>query len=302
MKKQRIDIKEEVTNQIIQSLENGNIAPWTCPWIKTGENAIPYNFSTSASYSGINILLLWMSAMNKGFTRNGWLTFKQAKELGGQVRKGEKGTRAVIYKPFDKEVEKENGKQETETRYYINHFVLFNVDQIDGLELPELQEPIMIGDQEAVEMMNEIATKYADRTGLKITFGGDNAVYYACFDTVKMPTTCKTGGDYVATLAHELGHSTGHKKRLNRYDDSVLKFTNSKEEYAYDELVAELCSHMFTATLGVEGQHEQHVSYIDHWLTHLKKDKGLIFRAAGAASKAFDLIMNNKAAKAKKSA
>jgi len=287
------DIKQAVTNNIIASLEEGGVEPWVCPWINTGENPMPYNFSTGSAYNGINILLLWLSAMNKGFTRNGWLTFNQARALGGHIRKGEQGTRGIIYKMIDIQDSDNTSEKSSTKRAYCNSFVLFNLDQIDGLEIPELVVPEMSGNEIAVEKFNNIANEYAERTGLTVQFGGDKACYFSSFDLVRMPTTFTDGGDYVATYSHEIGHSTGHKKRLARYENNGEKFDSMKDEYAHEELVAEIFASFISASLGVSGQNKQHVSYISCWLKHLKNDKNFIFRAAGAASKAFDLVMNS---------
>ena len=294
MKNERTDIQQQITDLMIEKLEKGGLAPWVCPWTKTGEQAIPYNWMTKNSYSGMNILILWMRAMECGFTRNAWLTFKQASELGGRVRKGEKAVQCIFFKPVEvKNKDAKDGEEETRKYLCMKTFSVFNLDQVEGLEnLPS--EPVQreYDEKEAVTAIEALASTYCANTGLQVRFGGDRAYYAPALDLIRLPTTFHSGNGYAATYAHELVHSTGHRNRLNRFEETARSMKIPKESYAAEELVAELGSAFICAALGIEGQHEQHASYLDSWLRVLKGDKTFLFKAAAQAGKAFQLLMN----------
>lgn len=291
----RTDIQQAVTDSIIARIEEGGLLPWQCPWTKTGEQPIPYNWLTKQFYSGINILILWVRAMECGYSTNAWLTFKQAQQLGGNVRKGEKAVQCIFVKPIEVDDENAQGETDEDGKKIIlcrKAFSLFNVEQVDGLEqLPVAPEQPEYDDADAVAAINRVAEVYCANTGVEIRHGGDQAYYSPSLDIVKMPTTFHSGSAYAATLAHELGHSTGHKKRLNRFDQQAEAFKSFKEARAFEELCAELIASYVCAELGIQGQHEQHVSYLDSWLKALKNDKTFIFKAAAAASKAHSYLM-----------
>ncbi|MBQ4840163.1 ArdC family protein [Pseudoalteromonas luteoviolacea] len=291
----RTDIQQAVTDSIIAKIEAGDVLPWQCPWTKTGEQPIPYNWLTKQFYSGINILILWIRAMECGYSTNSWLTFKQAQQLGGKVRKGEKAVQCIFVKPI--EVEDENSERGTDDNgkkiiLCRKAFSLFNVEQVEGLEnLPVDPEQPEYDETESVAAINRVAEVYCANTGVEIRHGGDKAYYSPALDIIKLPTTFHDGGGYAATLAHELIHSTGHKARFDRFDQQAEAFKGFKEAYAFEELIAELGAAFACAELGVQGQHEQHASYLDSWLRVLKNDKTFIFKAAAAASKAHSYLM-----------
>ena len=297
MKKQfaKTDIQQEVTNKIVALIEAGNLEPFKCPWTKSGEQAFPYNWKTKQDYNGINILILWMAAMERGFSRNSWLTFQQAKELGGNVIKGESGTRCVFFKPVTVENKDAIREEDKETTYaMLKGFTVFNVEQIEGLEgLPDMSLAPQFSDDELVKAFDNLTEDYRSNTGLEVRYGGERAYYSPTLDFIKLPTTFNDVAGMVSTYAHELGHSTGHKKRLNRFEKNLVAFKGNKDsEYAMDELVAELFSGQICCQLGVEYSYEQHASYIGSWLTHLKNDKTFIFKAAAQASSAYRYVCN----------
>lgn len=299
--KNRVDLQQEITNQIIADIEQGNVLPWSCPWNNTSEGAMPFNWFTKQPYSGINILILWRRAMKGGFHRNAWLTFKQAQQLGGSVRKGEKGVKCVFAKPVEVK-NKDNGasnkEDESDTKVYLCYrsFTLFNVDQVD--DLPDVPEPVQpeYSDSDCVAAIDLIADAYCAEQGVTRKNGGNAAYYSPCLDMIVLPTSFHTGSDYAATLAHEMIHSTGHKSRLNRFDEHTEAFKTFNEAYAFEELVAELGASFLCSDIGIKGQHSQHVSYINGWLKKLRSDKTFIFKAASAASKAFTLIQSASSA------
>jgi antirestriction protein ArdC len=131
---------------------------------------------------------------------------------------------------------------------------------------------------------------YCNNAGVDVRTGGDKAYYLPSLDIIKMPINFVTGEDYMATLAHEIVHSTGHKKRLDRFDEHQLSFNRENEAYAFEELIAELGAAFICAELGIHGQHDQHVSFLASWLKHFKSDTSFLFKAAAAASKAHRFI------------
>lgn len=271
------DLYQEITDQVIAALENG-VKPWVCPWeTSNGCSGLPVNFDSHKAYSGINVLLLWCAASTSGFASSSWLTFKQALALGGCVRKGEKGTRIIFYKML----EKENQQGETENIPMLKSFTVFNVEQIDGLNI----EPVLVSDAEAVqgfEALEHVEQFFID-TGANITEQGEGAFFRPSTDEIVLPSRERftNAADFYATGLHELTHWSGAKPRLER----PMRNKFGSEDYAFEELIAELGCSFLMASLGVAGE-VQHESYIASWLKKLHNDKRYIFKAASAASKA----------------
>ncbi|HCC5748402.1 MULTISPECIES: ArdC family protein [Gammaproteobacteria] len=272
-RKAKPDMYQTVTDNIIRALEAG-VKPWVCPWTGSGAaSGLPANFSTGTAYSGINIMLLWSSAAEQGYTDPRWLTYKQAAEQGGQVRKGEHGTTIIYYKML----EKENEAGETEHIPMLKTFTVFNVQQIDNLAVEYAALPAASFDP------IEKAEALTARSGAKITEKGIQAFYRPATDEIYLPERFRfnNAADFYATQLHELIHWTGAKSRLNR--EKGGKYGSDK--YAFEELIAELGCAFLMADLGITGD-VQHESYISSWLKALNDDKRFIFKAASAASKA----------------
>ena len=293
----RRDLYADVTDKIIAALEAGT-APWSCPWDRTGEITLPINENTGAFYQGINIPMLWMAQQERGFTSARWMTYKQASEKGGQVRKGEKGTGIIFYKTL----EKDSGRVDTDTgEAVMDHipmlraFTVFNLDQIDGIDAPlppatgEGFDPIAIG--EAV----------MQAAGVPVHHGGARAYYMPGADTITLPDRVRfdKAEDYYATALHELTHATKHPTRCDR---KRYEHENSKVSYAFEELVAEMGSAFLMAALGISGNVQHHADYLDSWLTLLRQDKRAIFKAAAQAQKAANWALDAHAAGADHSA
>ncbi|HFU2361831.1 TPA: ArdC family protein [Klebsiella variicola] len=278
--KTRTDISQTVTDRIITALEAG-VKPWVCPWQRVpGMSGLPSNYATGTAYSGMNIMLLWRSASEQGFSDSRWMTYKQAQSEGGQVRRGEHGTTAIFYTTL----EKENDAGDTEHIPMLKTFTVFNVEQIDGLPLTtEAVSPA-----ETFESLPQ-AENLFQSSGANIIEKGQNAFFSPSTDEVWLPERhlFSDAANFYATGLHELVHWSGGKTRLNR----EMKGKFGSEGYAAEELVAELGSAILMAELGIVGE-VLHESYIVSWLKALKNDKRYIFKAASAASKAHRYLMD----------
>ena len=280
-KKPIFDMYQEVTNQMSEALEQG-VKPWVCPWKTSGGfGGLPVNYQSKKAYSGINILLLWSAATQLNFTSHYWLTFKQALDVGANVRKGEKGTRIVFYKMLEVE-DKSTGEKDNIPM--LKSFVVFNADQIDGLDV----EPINnIDNTTSFEAIEDVES-FIRATGANITEQGDKAYFRPSTDEIVLPSRERFTNnlDFYCTALHELTHWTGAKHRLDRIKNSRF----GSESYAFEELIAELGASFLMADLNVSGE-VQHESYIASWLNQLKNDKRYVFKAASAASKAHQFLV-----------
>lgn len=290
----KADLFREVTDKIITALESGT-PPWRKAW-QSGNEGLPANAVTGRNYSGINVMLLWADAVNKGYERNRWLTFRQAREAGGNVRRGEKSTTVVLFKPFQKAEEDEHGRMTTDEngdlvmRNYrmMDSFHLFNIDQCENLPDKLCPEQPVLPEAERIAGADKIVT--ANGVPVKHNNGG-RACYHPVADHIIMPHAAqfRSPADYYSTLLHELVHSTGHVSRLAR--EGIVDCPADKHDpvYGFEELVAEMGAAFLCADLGIQGD-LQHESYIASWLTILKEDKRAIFRAARYAREAFEYL------------
>lgn len=278
--KTKTDIYQTVTDSIISALETG-VKPWSCPWQRVpGMSGLPSNYATGAAYSGMNIMLLWCSASKQGFSDSRWMTYKQAKAEGAQVRKGEHGTTAIFYTTL----EKENDDGETDYIPMLKTFNVFNVEQIDGLPLSDE----VVCPAETFEPLPRAEALFRN-SGATIIEKGQNAFFQPSTDEIWLPERYlfSDAANFCATGLHELIHWSGASSRLNR----EMKGRFGSEDYAFEELIAELGSAFLMANLGIAGE-VQHESYIASWLKALKNDKRYIFKAASAASKAHRYLMD----------
>ncbi len=285
----RTDVYTTVTNRIVQQLEQG-VCPWLKPWSAehaAGRICRPLR-STGEPYHGINILMLWAAAEDGGYLSPLWLTFQQCKQLGGFVRKGERGSPVVYASTFSKTEEDDTGDEHQRNIPFLKQYTVFNADQCDGL--PE--RFYQLKEKPASEPIERIAhaDQFFQNTKADIREGGNQAYYTISGDYVRMPllATFRDAESHVATLAHELTHWTRHPSRLNR-DFGRKRFGD--EGYAVEELVAELGAAFLCADLGITPElRADHAAYIANWLTVLKNDKRAVFSAASHASKAVDFM------------
>jgi putative DNA primase/helicase len=279
------DFRQEITDDVIKMIEV-KTAPWLQPWT-TGEILAAFNPTTNNLYRGGNVIALMCASLRKGYTDPRWMTYRQAAERGWRVRTGEKSSRIEFFKEDVTEDEK-TGKEKKQL--VARHYPVFNAQQIEGIPkivLPKKEE------WEAIQAGERIMKL----SGAVIKHGGSEAYYSPASDHIQLPKReCfYNAAMFYSTACHELGHWTGHKTRLNR--EGI--YDRNSESYAREELVAELASWFVSAETGLPFDPSQHAAYIKSWLRALKKDKNEIFRAASAASKATDYLLQVKKRKTK---
>jgi antirestriction protein ArdC len=289
----RPSIYQTVTERIISSLKAG-VMPWEKPWKRPcyAGGPFPRNFYTGKPYRGINVLLLWSSEYSSPF----WLTFKQAQALKGSVRKGEHGTPIVFYKQLPEHATKDEEATSEDERvpFVLCHYTVFNVEQCDGLTLPEISQPAIAPEIGEVELCESIVTRWENRPALYLNSSTEYRAYYRpSTDSVHMPARSRfvDAPHYYSTLFHELVHSTGHESRLHRtFGDSF-----GGELYSKEELVAEMGAAFLCAIAGIANEHTDRntTAYIQNWISRLEEDNRLIIHAAANAQKAADCILGN---------
>ena len=294
MPKQRQDNYQLITNTIIGLIETHG-ANWTKPWSGSGGSGKrPISVSTGKPYKGCNPLLLWAA----GFNDHRWGTYNAWKEKGCQVRAGEKGTKITFFKVIEKK-DPNSGEGEISSQDATIPFLrvtsVFNAEQVEGAEplpAPEAPESAAEADERV-----EAAIAFAKATGadIRITEGSDSAFYKPTADYIVVPaisdfigtSTSSPQEAFAGTLLHELGHWTGHRSRLNR----PLLNSFGSEDYAKEELVAELAATFLCSDLGISAEpRPDHAQYLASWLKALKNDKRLIVRASSQAHKAVDFV------------
>ena len=301
-------VYQAVTDRIIDAIKQGEVAPWRKPWKGGG----PVQIRNGRPYRGINIFLLALA----GYSDPRWGTFKAMKEaavakargegrtiieksvkrgkytkthyfevvdgqevfFSGGVRKGEKSTSIILWKPVKKK--SKSGEEEDEGYLLLKSYLVFNAEQCDEMpELPGARE------HEPIETAERIANGFVGPT---VDFGGDRAFYSPTLDFVKIPIpeNFDSAEAYYSTLYHELVHSTGHESRINRLESTQF----GSGPYAKEELVAEMGAAMLCGMAGIDNL-DQSASYVSGWLEKLESDPKLVVQAASLANKAADLIL-----------
>jgi antirestriction protein ArdC len=289
----RQDLYQTVTDRIIAELEQG-IVPWVQPWQATSGGpgiSLPTNASTAKRYSGINILLLWDRQTRANFRADKWLTYKQAQGLGGNVKRGEHGTTIYFADKFipQKERERAAGADDKACAvYFLKAYTVFNVEQCENLPANLMPSPVELVTENTMPGLVAAADALVKATGADFRIGGDRAFYAPSQDFIAIPSPAAYGEtiNWYRTAFHELGHWTGHEKRLNRLEHTAW----GSPTYAREELVAEMSAAFTCAALGITPT-VRHADYIGSWLQTLKEDNKAIFRAASAASKASDFVL-----------
>jgi len=318
---ERVNIYDEVTQRIIGELEAGTV-PWVRPWRKAaiGTSGLPVNATTGRAYSGINVLILWGAVIAADYPTQCWLTFRQALDAGGSVRKGEKGTGIVYadrFVPRDPKgalrgsdsadraektraaeqggdgVGDKAGVRGTDTPRravpFLKRFTVFNAAQCDGLPEHLTQAPPPVPERETLPRAEAVIAA----SGIRFRLGGNHAFYAPGPDVVQMPPPPAFDEplDFYRIGLHELNHATGHPARLARNQTGAF----GTKDYAREELVAEMGAAFLCAALGIAPT-LRHADYLANWLAVLREDNRAIFRAASAASKAADWLLSRPGA------
>jgi antirestriction protein ArdC len=283
------DLYATITDQVMAALDAG-VVPWRSPILGCSGAGYPRNLNSGKPYCGVNVFLLAFTAWAKGYDSSYWLSFKQAQERGGNVKKGEKSSMVVFWKPLEVTDPKTGEK---EKRFVLRYYNVFNVKQTEGIDMPDAPKWTPTEFNPIAEA-EKIVAGYANPP--EIVHGGSQAFYRPRTDTVQLPepTRFTSNEEYYGTAFHELAHSTGHSKRLDRKIDTDPKPFGTPD-YGREELVAEmgaafLCGHAGILPVVVQNS----AAYISGWLGQLKADKKLVVAAAGQAQRAADHILGVK--------
>lgn len=281
-----MSIHETITNKIVNQIESG-ILPWKNRWGSETPTMVRPLRANGTPYKGINTLILWVTSLEFGYSGNHWMTFNQAKSLGGHVRKGERASEVVFFKTLELEDEETDDKKRKVPM--LNTYKVFNVDQCEGLPEKYLRAKSTTIEVPGLPDSDRILTADAwiDRVGADLRIGGNRAYFAPDSDHVQMPEFSRfiSHDAYYATILHELTHWSGGKSRLNR--DLNNRFGSNK--YAAEELIAELGAAFLCSDLGIvdtDTIRDDHASYIESWLKVLKGDSKAIFTAAAKAEQA----------------
>jgi antirestriction protein ArdC len=275
-----MNVYEIITDRIVDSLSKG-VIPWRKPWVTQS----PKNLISGKDYRGVNVLLLGSAPYESPW----WLTFNQSRDLGGTVKKGERGTPVIFWKVYGKETE---GGDSEDRRFVLRYYTLFNIAQTQGVQAPPAAPRPAFN---PIEECERIVSGFEGRP--TIEHGGSQAFYAPSLDRIQVPAreTFSSAPEYYSTLFHELTHSTGSANRLAR---KAVMDPNSfaSHEYSFEELIAEcgaafLCAHggISTATL------DNSAAYIASWAKKLRSEPKWIVNASAQAAKAADLVLGKVA-------
>ncbi|MGI0526754.1 ArdC family protein [Rhizobium giardinii] len=277
------DTYQRITDSIIEQLEAGT-KPWIRPWRGNSRGSLVPRRATGEAYRGINVLMLWLASELSGYEENTWITYRQAQDLGGQVRKGEKGALVVKYGTFTPSEREDDDERAIP---YLKGYTVFNVEQIENL--PErFYRPAEELSATPVPHLETVET-FVRNTGAAITYSETAACYRPAVDDILMPDRARFVSEVhlYSTLLHEMSHWSGAKHRLDR--DLSGRF--GSESYAIEELVAELTASFLCADLGVaHDPRDNTATYLESWLKVLKSDKRAIITAAAKAQSAADYL------------
>ena len=286
----RASLYDEITTKIITELEAGRV-PWVQPWGTAAAKAalaMPKNAATGRGYSGVNVLILWGAVIEHCFPGQSWCTFHQALSLGGNVRKGERGTTVVYADCFIPDDEKKRAREadeEAQAIPFLKRFTVFNTAQCEGLP----DHIAVMASPQPPGLIKPRVEALIKATGIDLRIGGNRAFYAPSADYVQVPPPQAYFEpiNWHRTALHEIGHASGHPSRLNR----DLSGSFGSKKYAFEELIAEINAAFCCASLGIVPT-VRHADYIGSWLEVLREDNRAIVRAASQASKAADYILS----------
>jgi len=285
------DIYQSVTNNIIEALERVSLEDYKATFANLTAQQLPVNPMTENRYHGINTLILWLEQQVHSFSCNEWGTFKQWKDKGANVKKGEKSSMIVFYKRVEK---KEDKGDDPEFYNMLKSYSVFNADQVENYEPTKAEIQGTLGTVERIDQIEQFVVA----TGADIQKDKNIACYCPSSDHIEMPSENlffeneqSATENYYAVLLHELTHWTGGKQRLDREQAGKT----NKESYAFEELIAELGSAFLCSQFEIKQQgRDDHARYIKSWLQALKNDKKFIFKASAQAQKAIDYLNNSQ--------
>jgi antirestriction protein ArdC len=287
--KSRQSVYQLVTDKIVEALDRG-VVPWRRPW--GGRQLAPKSATTGHSYRGINTWLLFVASEINGYESPWWVTYTQAQTLGGQVRKGERSSIVTFWKEWDTE-DRETGDEIKVP--VLRYFNVFNAEQCDGLGAKYTDRAdVETFDHSPIEECERIASGYA--SGPTVEHGGFRACYQVLADRVLMPHPDRFGQreSYYGTLFHELIHSTGHERRLNR----ASLGTQDLDGYGREELIAEMGAALLCGIAGISpATVENSAAYLAGWCKAIREDCRLVIQSAAAAQRAADLVLIGAPAK-----
>jgi antirestriction protein ArdC len=274
----------DVTARILAELATGAV-PWVKPWSAMPGCNHPHNACTGRPYSGCNVVLLWMATQKNNWPTMRYLTFKQAIELGGNVRKGEKGTKVYFVKRLNIKDKDAGPDEKGKVVPMMKEYTVFNVAQCDGLP-PKILQPSAKASRNK-DMRDGLADEFMAATKADIREGHGQAMYVPSADFIGMPAfaSFKNADNFYSTVFHELGHWTGSKARLDRSEGMRGRFGD--KAYAAEELVAELCAAFLCAEFNMDGD-LRHAGYLSNWMELLKADNRAFFTACSKAQAAAD--------------
>lgn len=294
-----MDERKQMVDNLIALMEQGKL-----PWKKEWTGGIPaeyYNPESGYRYRGGNRIKLMLVSFGCGYEDPRWLTFKQAQAKGLQVKKGEKAVllEKWIFEEKKKVTDPDTGKESYEILKLdppkVSYFYVFNGEQIKGM--PELNPEEALTPRNTQlndEYRNHLADQLIESAECPVIEQVSTSAYYSPGgDCLVVPKRgqFETMDGFIATLLHEMGHSTGHKSRLNR---NILNFFGTKD-YAKEELRAELSSVFSCAEFHIQSPEldENHAAYLQDWIQVLRKDPNELYRAAADAEKMTDRIVDN---------
>ena len=279
------ELRQTITYTIIDALKNGDLPPWRRPWSNDPNSGLHTSLSTGTPYRGINQLLLAVASMKSKYQSSWWGTYNQIAFNKGQVRRGEKATKIVLWKPISRKRTNETGKEVEDSFLVMREFSVFNVEQCDGLDKFQVgfAKPEVSSDEQY-----EHADLVISSIGADIRYGGNQAFYCITDDRIVMPYRhqFESPEAFFETAFHELAHFSEHPDRLN--------WNRQEQGYAMGELIAELssCLMMGEVGLSVTANLSNHAAYLSHWMEGLSRDPSFIFHAASQSSKIVDYLLS----------
>ena len=282
MSENRTDTYQRITDQIIKAIEAGT-RPWMQPWNakNIGQTFARPLRANGEPYQGINILLLWMASADQGFEHDRFMTYRQAQELGGQVRRGEQGTMIVKYGTIARPGPSSTAEDEERQIPYLKSYSVFNVSQIEGLPADYHTRPEARPQEDRMAAVDA----FIERTQARIAHGGSRACYVPALDLIRMPpfAAFSSSTSYYSTCLHELAHWAGAIHRLDRLETANKRSAS----YHFEELVAEMTACFLCCDLQITAEvRKESAAYLANWLSVMRQDKRMIFRAASKAQAA----------------